>query len=338
MDESIFYDAHDILSYKRLYNVVMGVRGHGKTDNTTKKCIEKGIQQKKVSFIVLVRYKEDIRNIKDNWWDVCSDRCFPEYQFFSKGRVIYAKNEVETFPIGEIVALNEYTRAKRVPRPYVKYIVFDEFLNEDNDYLNDEVTKFLSVCDSIIRLREDVRVFLITNHVTTLNPYFDYFGFVKLPEKRFLKGEHNSILEFTDSDEFVKYRETTKFGSSVKGTKYGSFALEGKFLLDDSTNVYPNPSGKFNYLYNIVLEGLNISVYMVSGLMFFDECKDKTRLSYTPYVEDAKVFGATFCEKGFKYFQHINKYFMKDEVMYSSLMVKNTIIEFIRFLMGNRYK
>lgn len=334
----IFYNAFGILTFKRLYNLIMGVRGHGKTDNTTKRCIECGLEQKKISFVVLVRYKEDIRNIKDCWWEVCSNRCFPEWQFFSKNRIIYAKNELEMFPIGEIVALNEYVRAKKVPRPYVKYIVFDEFLNEDNDYLSDEVGKFLSICDSIIRLRDDVRVFLISNTISMLNPYFDYFGFNKIPTSRFTKGLHDSVLEFTDSEDFQKFRANTKFGSSVQGTDYGAFALQGKFMLDDTTNVYPNVNGKYNYLFNIVLNNLNISVYLVNNLMYLTSCKDYTRLMYTPYVEDAKNNNAIYCHKGFKYFKTLNKYFMNDEIMYESLKIKNEVIQFIKYLMGTSYQ
>lgn len=336
---NVFYDAQGILSYKRLNNIVMGIRGHGKTDNITKRSIETGLKTKKISCAILVRYKEDIVNIKDSWWLVCADRCFPEWTFHTTRRIVYASNGIETFPIAEFIAISEYIRVKKVPRPYVKWIFFDEFLNEDMDYLPNEVDKFLSVCDSIIRNREDVKVFLVSNTISMINPYFDYFNIKTIPTQRFTKCDHDCILEFTDSEDFAKYRKETKFGSSIQDTRYGQFAVEGKFMLDDTTNVIKDfPRGKNYQLFNLVLNGMNICVNFINNLYYFSFSKDFTRLLYTPYVNDAKQFGAIFCGKNFKYFKQIMKAFMNDEVMYQDLRIKNEIIEFVRFLMGNKYK
>ena len=56
----MYYSLHDILTYNRLYNLITGVRGHGKTYALTKRCIDVGLEEKKISFVVLARYKEDI--------------------------------------------------------------------------------------------------------------------------------------------------------------------------------------------------------------------------------------------------------------------------------------
>lgn len=335
----MWYNAHNLLTYKRLYNMIVGIRGHGKTYDTTKRCIDLGLKEKKLSFVVLVRYKEDILFVKDGWWCIV-EHLYPQYKFHSSRRLIYATNTQtnESFVIGEFVALSEYMRVKKTPRPYVKIIFFDEFLNEENDYLNDEVSqKFMSVCDSIIRNREDVRVILVSNTITLINPYFAYFGIKKLTG-RFTKGEHNSIVEFTDSEEFKRYRATTKFGSTIVGTTYGDYALSGAFMLDDMTNVIENPPFKTkHYLFNIVLNENNIEVSLVNGLLWFDSCNDYTRRSYTPYVENAKMYHSTYCEKTFRYFKMIQKYFMKNMVMYRSLIIKNAIIEFMQYLNGSKY-
>ena len=332
----IYYTSQPLLSYKRLYNFICGVRGHGKTYNITKLCINAGIKYKRISFVVLTRYKEDIKEIKDGWWDIVA-HLYPEYTFSNVGKLIYASNGIEKFPIGEFICLTEYVRAKKKPRPYVKFIVFDECLNEDMDYLNNEINKFLNICDSIIRNRQDVRVILIANTISILNPYFDYFGITKLNE-RFTKGLHNSIFENTDSEEFIKYRKETKFGKSIDGTTYGNFAIEGQFLLDDTTNVMPKPSSTNHYLYNIILDGMNIAVGVVNNLLYFSNSKDDSKKAFTPYVEDAKTSNAIYCDKNCKHFKAIQKYFLSNMVMYESLKIKNSIILFMQFMMGNRYK
>ena len=178
---------------------------------------------------------------------------------------------------------------------------------------------------------------LVSNTITLLNPYFAYFGINKLTG-RFTKGLHNSLVEFTDSEEFMKFRKTTKFGSSIEGTDYGNYALSGAFMLDDMTNVIENPPFKTkHYLFNIVLNENNIEVSLVNGLLYFTKSNDYTRRSYTPYVENAKLYHSTYVEKTFRYFKMIQKYFMENKVMYQSLIIKNAIIEFIQYLNGSKY-
>ena len=334
----MWYNAQQLLSYKRLYNVIVGIRGHGKTYDSVNRLIDTGIREKKLSFVVLVRYIEDIMFIKNSWWSIV-EHLYPNYEFYSVRRLIYARDKTknETFVIGEYVALSEYMRVKKTPRPYVKFILFDEFLNEENDYLQDEIDKFMSVCDSIIRNRNDVRVLMVSNTITLINPYFSYFGINKL-NGRFTKGLHSSIVEFTDSEEFKKYRMKTKFGESIAETRYGNFALSGAFMLDDMTNVIEKPPYKTkHYLFNIVLNENNIEVNLVNGLLFFSKSNDYTRRSYTPYVENAKTYCSTYVEKTFRYFKMIQVYFMKNKVMYQSLVIKNAIIEFMQYLNGSKY-
>ena len=335
----MFYSSHQVLSYKRLFNLILDLRGIGKTYEYTSKCIEAGLSSKKKSFVVLVRYKEDLKTIKDDWWVIVEHK-YPKYLFFSKGRLIYAQNKDtgEKFVIGEYVALNEYLRVKKTPRPYVKWIIFDEFLNEECRYLSNEINIFLNVIDSIGRNRDDVRVILISNTISIINPYFDFFGFYKV-EQKYTKGQHNSILEFCgNSEEFKEYRKKTKFGSSIEGTSYGGFSLEGKFMLDDITNVISSPKGNKHILHNLMLNGKLISVGMINNLLYFENSTDTTRITYTPYVDDAKSNLAIYVNKNFKIFKNIEQMFLRDEVMYQTIQIKNEIIEFVRYLMGNRYK
>ena len=311
--------------------MVMGVRGHGKTYCFTQKCIDIGLEQKKLSFVVLVRYKEDIIAIKDDWWSIV-EHLYPDYIFYSQRNIIYARNSKETFPIGEFVALKQYMRAKRKPRPDVRIIFFDEFLNEENDYLPNEINAFTSICDSIMRNRDNVRCYLVSNHISVLNPYFNYFGIYQLG-KRFTRGQHDSLLEFTDSSEFIEFRKQTKFGKSIEGTEYGDYAMLGRMLLDDTTNVSKAPDNACHHQFNLILEGIPMEVCMMENLLYIRKNKDKTAIAYTPYVDDA-VLGAIFCTKNLNHFDFIVHKFTNDEILYESLEIKNAIINFIRFKMG----
>ena len=332
-NNKMYYNVHDLLTYNRLHNMIVGVRGHGKTYQITKRCIDIGLEQKCLSFVVLVRYKEDIRAIKDDWWTIV-EHLYPEYSFESKSNIIYAKNKLEKFPIGEFLALNQYMRAKRKPRPYVKIIFFDECLNEENDYLPNEINAYNNICDSIIRNRDNVRCYLVSNTITILNPYFNYFGFTNFG-KRFTRGQHDSILEYTDSEEFIKFRQGTKFGSSVSGTSYGNFALLGHMMLDDTSNVSNIPNGQCKHQFNIALEGTLMEVCLVVNILYIRKCNDYTAPAFTPYINDAVSVGAIYCTKNLTHFDMIVDKFIRDEIMYQSLEIKNKVINFIKFKMGN---
>lgn len=336
MNNNIFWNARELLSYKAQFNLVVGVRGPGKTYDTTKRCIETGLQQKKISFVALSRYKEDVLAVKDGWWTIV-EHLFPEYEFFTKKNVIYAQNSLETFPIGEFLTLAQYTRAKRTPRPYVQWIIFDEFLNEDNDYLPDEIGKFLNICDSIIRNRDNVRVILCGNSTTILNPYFNYFGFNKL-DSRFIRGKHDSVLEFTDSEEFIAYRKQTKFGKAIEGTDYGDYALKGRFMLDDYTNVSKMPDSQFKWQFNIAIYDNCISCGLVNNILYLKKNKDMMSTMFSPFVEDAKKYGAIFCNKNLNHFDFLIHKLMSDEIMYESLEIKNAVIQFAQWKMGSSYR
>ena len=327
----MYYNCHDLDTHNRLQNLIVGIRGIGKTYCLTNKCIKLGLEVKDISFVILVRYKEDIQNLKDGWWEVVA-HLYPDYIFFTKRNIIYAKNSLETFPIGEFIALRDYMRAKRKPRPKVRIIFFDEFLNEENDYLKNEIKAYLSVCDSVIRNRDNVRCYLVSNHISVINPYFNYFGFYQLG-KRFTRGQHDSLLEFTDSTEFVEYRKHTKFGSSINGTEYGDYAMLGRMLLDDMTNVSKVPDGVCHHQFNLILEGIPMEVCMMDNILYIRKNRDKTAIAYTPYVDDA-VLGAIFCTKNLTHFDFIVNKFTNDEIMYESLEIKNAIINFVRFKMG----
>lgn len=331
---NIFYNSQRIFSYKRLYNLICHLRGKGKTYHFTMKCIELGIKYKRLSFVILTRYKEDIVTMKDSWW-VIVEHLFPQYHFLTSSRIIWAYNEKEKFPIGEFIALNQYVRAKKTPRPYVKMIWFDEFLNEEMDYLTNEIDAFINICDSIIRNRDDVRVVLTSNTISMLNPYFDYFGITSL-NSQFTKGLHNSIVEFVNpNDPFIEYRKNTAFGKTIKDTDYGKFAIEGKFMLDDNTNVVGKAKGNYHYLWSVTLHNINIGIYSVNCLMYFKEEKaNDTKQKFTPYLDDARKNGAIYQKKDFGIFERISTAVCRDEVMYESLKIKNEILLLVRWKMG----
>ena len=91
----MFYSSHQILTYKRIYNIIVGERGVGKTYNFTKLGIAEGIKTKQKSFVWVRRYEADIDDIKGDFTkDMEANNEFPNYTFECiKGNII-ARNIV----------------------------------------------------------------------------------------------------------------------------------------------------------------------------------------------------------------------------------------------------
>lgn len=328
----MFYSSHQILTYKRIYNYIVGERGVGKTYNFTKLGIAEGIKTKQKSFVWVRRYEADIDDIKGDFTkDMEANNEFPNYTFECiKGNII-ARNIVtqEKFIIGELIALSLYQRKKSKPRPFVKYIVFDEFIAEDGtSYLDNEVYKFINLCDTIIRHRKNVRAFLLGNAVSMVNPYFAYHNIHDL-SKNFTKGKYY-VVENCDYQEFREMRRKTAFGKSIDGTKYGDYAIDNKFLLDDTSDVMAKPKGKEDIEFNLLLNDKLISVSSINNLYYFAKSKDVSFRTYTPYVDDAKKSNAIFIDSRSNILKNIVAMFLDGRTIYQSLQVKNEIQIIVR--------
>lgn len=59
--------------------------------------------------------------------------------------------------------------------PHIRTIFFDEFLSRTG-YLTDEVMLFMHTLSTLIRLRDDVKIFMCGNTINPYSPYFKEFG------------------------------------------------------------------------------------------------------------------------------------------------------------------
>lgn len=328
----MFYTSQRIRSYKRFYNIIVGERGVGKTFDFTYDCIKSGIETKKKSFVWLRRYDADIDEMKNDFWiDMVENNLFPNYHFETiKGNIIATNvKNGEKFIIGELMALSLYQRKKSKPRPNVKTIIFDEFIAEDGTaYLDNEVRKFLNIVDTIARHRPDVKVYLLGNAVSMVNPYFDYFKIRSL-DRNFTKGR-DYVVENCDYQEFREFKRKSAFGKTVDGTKYGDYAIDNKFLLDDTSDVLPKPKGEETILFNLLLNGRLILLTSINNLYYFSISKDITMRCYTFYVDDAKKGDAIFIDGKSRIIKEIAEMFVSGLCVYQNLSVKNEIQLIVR--------
>ena len=85
-------------------------------------------------------------------------------------------------------------------------LTFDEFLINNNTYhyLENEPIQLMEFIETVGRLR-DIKVWMLGNNTTIVNPYFDYFG-VSVPYNSDIKTYKNGLI-LINYIKNEKYRE-----------------------------------------------------------------------------------------------------------------------------------
>lgn len=185
-----YWDISRILSKGADYNLVIGERSNGKTYGTLEYALKKYVSDG-LEIAYIRRWKEDVRGRRaDLVWDalvkngavkrITNDEytnisyyagCWYLSNFDEKlGRFVKAPN-----PFAYAFSLSDMEHDKSTSYPAVGTIVFDEFLTRKY-YLQDEFVTFLNVISTIVRDRDNVKIFMLGNTVNKYCPYFAEFG------------------------------------------------------------------------------------------------------------------------------------------------------------------
>lgn len=186
-----YYSLDAILSKDAQYNMIIGERSNGKTYA----CLEYGLKEYcagRGQLAIIRRWQDDFRGKRgavmfqaheDNgliekytngkWHNVYyySGRWFfCNYDKNDSTKVIKA-NE----PFAYAFSINTMEHDKSTSYPNITNIIFDEFLTR-GQYLPDEFVQFMNVLSTIIRQRDNVKIFMLGNTVNKYSPYFTEMG------------------------------------------------------------------------------------------------------------------------------------------------------------------
>lgn len=323
------------MSYNRILNFVLSNRGGGKTFDYTRWCIDDFLKTKRQAVWVR-RHANQLRGDKDApgilddnrfFSAVLKEGFYQDVKLEIKGNVGYINDE----PAITFVALSTSRRKlKSMNLPHVNKIIFDEFI-EDNGYLKDEVEIFLDLFESVARLRDNVRAVLLANAISVVNPYFLYFDVKPKTDSRFTVTDDICIEMFTD-DEFIDAKNKTRFGRLIRGTRYGEYAVNNKWLLDSETFIEPKtPRAEFmlGLKYNGVMYGFWVDYK--AGLIFVNKQYDPS--SYALYClqrddhEDNLLLIKSISDS--KLVQRVVYAFRNGLIRFEDMSVKNQFYEFI---------
>ena len=191
-----FYSLDPILSKECQYNMIFGERSNGKTYAMLKYILTQYVSKGTQGALVR-RWKEDFRGKRgQSMFDaLVADGCVSrltnnEYNnvYYYSGKWYLANPDART---GKLVAsdepfcygfaLSDAEHDKSTSYPKIKTIFFDEFLTRQY-YLPDEFVLFMNVVSTIVRQRDDVKIFMCGNTVNQYCPYFTEMGLTHVKE------------------------------------------------------------------------------------------------------------------------------------------------------------
>lgn len=151
-------------------------------------------------------------------------------------------------PFCYAMALSEMTKNKGSSYPNVTTIIFDEFImrSSGRSYLTDEFVLFMNTISTIVRTRNNVKVFMIGNTVNMYNPYFTEMGLLKAKDMK--QGDIN-VYQYGDGSlkVAVEYAEDLTAKHTHQGDVYFAFDNPKLNMITNGAwelPVYPRPSIK----------------------------------------------------------------------------------------------
>lgn len=146
--------------------------------------------------------------------------------------------------------------------------IFDEFLLEDEkEYIANEVTKIQSLCISIGRgggkQSRPFLLYLLSNKTNICNPYFVHFGIIgKIQDNtKYIRGE-NFIVEFSRNESAEKAISENTLVKALAGNDdtYINYAMGAGELLTVSDDIVKKIHGKNRYFATVFIDDVAFGV------------------------------------------------------------------------------
>lgn len=327
----MWYDKQQLLSHNKIMNMVLSNRGGGKTFNMTRWAID-GYKKNGSQCVWVRRYQTEIDEMLTNgkFFDAVREY-YPNDELTIDGNFGYVNGDLAIY----FIALSTSRQLKSNNYPFVNKIIFDEFIIDKGrvTYLKNEVEVFLDLYETIARMRDNVRAVLLANSITIVNPYFLFWNIKPNPNKRFTVKGQVCVELFTDSD-FIEKKKKTRFGQLVDGTRYGNYAIENKWLLDNETFIeQKTPDAEFmlGIKYMGIVYGFWVD-YKV-GLIFVNRQYDPSSYSLYCLTKDDHEANLLLIKSlsDNKRIQRVVYAFQNGLLRFSDMQVKNQFYEFIGF-------
>ena len=273
-----WYSPNRLLSHNAFINFVMSPRGNGKS-YSAKKLIIKNYLKNGSQAVYTRRTKVEIDEVKDTYWNDIREE-YPDLDFKIEGYIGYINGD----EVVHFIPLSTSTNKKSASYPEVKWIIFDEYIitkTTYNRYLKNEMTLLLDLIETVGRDR-NIRVLIMANSVSFVNPLFSFFDIVPKEGQRFSKYKDGLIcVEQFTSHVFMEEKKKTPFGRLIEGTNYSKYAIENEVLEDTNDFIKEREGAKYKFLACFKYEDFKIGVWenLENNELFCDERIDEDNIN-----------------------------------------------------------
>lgn len=256
---SEYYTLDKITKINAKYYMIFGQRSNGKTYAVLKLIIENYVKRHKQGAI-LRRFREDFigkrgatmfNNHINNGVvsDLTGDR-YNSIKYQSKQWFLCRINEdgeidrIDDKPFCYGFALSEMEHDKSTSYPNITTICFDEFIARAG-YIPDEFVLFMNTLSTIIRTRNDVKVYMLGNTVNKYCPYFAEMGLKHIKE---MSPGAIDTYKYADKNLVVAVEYAEPVEATTQSSSY--FAFDNPKLQMITTgawelDIYPHCPTKF---------------------------------------------------------------------------------------------
>ena len=328
MNEDIWYSRAPLLSHSQaMIYVGLGGRGVGKTFDFKRWAV---LNNKPFEFIWLRRYDNELPKVKNSFLtDLKKVGVLGDREFRIEGNQLLEGDTVKV----HFEALSLATKNKSVSYANVDVIVFDEFIEEraNRSYLPDEVELLLSFIETVNRLRLDrpeVRVIMLANKATWVNPYFAYWHIKPFSDRRFKSFKDGLIVvENYTNERFEAAKKQTKFGRLISGTKVGDYMIENKVWHDDNAFIMKRaPNTELRVI--VRLGDVRVGLFTGDGNIYCCHFrKSSTARCYAPREERQQ--GEYPLQSGEPPISWLMEYSSMSKLYFEDNILKSTVYEII---------
>lgn len=359
-----YYSPNAIDKKNAVYNIIYGERSNGKTYAMLLKAL-KGYMTDNSQFAYVRRWKEDITGrraqrlfsgINENgevekitkgqftgvhYWAGKFYLC----NYDNAGKPVYGDSDI----LGFTFALSDGEHDKSTSFPNVNLIVFDEFIT-NRLYLNDEFVLFMNTVSTIVRKRENVKIYMLGNTVNKFCPYFAEMGLDHI-----LKMEQGTIDVYRYGDspltvavEYCKPSNTT----SLEKNKYFAFNNPKLEMITGGAwelNIYPHLPHKYKpkdilltYFIDFNDQLYQCEVIDIDGEMFTyihvktTPIKNKDDLVYCLDPNSSPYYNRSIYRPMNKIQERILWFFKHEKVFYQSNEVGDAVNNFLKICRGSK--
>lgn len=326
----MWYDSGKTLTHNAMINIVIGSRGCGKTYGLKMRAV-KNFLTKGEQFIYLRRYDTELDMVKETLFNDIN-------KSNSEFEVEYKCGEyfIDDGLAGYAIPLSKSSYYKSASFPDVSLIIFDEFIIEEGQgihYLKNEVRKLLDFIETVARMRENVKVFLLANALSTINPYMLYWNINVSPKNPLVKACDGLVLcELVGDDEFKEAKKDTVFGKLNAGTDYERMSVENEFILDSDAFIEKR-SGDSKYLFTFAHDGnlMGLWIDYKVGLYYVSETVDPScKIVYSTTLPDHSP-NKMLIKRGDKgLFGHLVRAFKQGYLRFENQKVKSCVYNIMK--------